>query len=314
VVVEDAPLWRAEGVDAEEVNYLEFRAEKLKTKNKRKPTRFLCCSGDSGVVRVLEVTKGLALKDASFCETEAHPNSVCSMCVFHPAFPNVLVSAGLDCRVGLYDFYGGKSTASLTPAHDAKASEGSTQLVNPPFVYCLDTVTVGSAVYLVCGLGSGEVVVYNASKKEPVEVVRLTGHGSAVNQVRFAYTPTPTPTSAQQDDSRRGSSRLLLLWSSSNDGNIACWEGFLDAKGEQQQQQQPSEEEEEAEADPTDGFAVAFTTSEKLVYRDSFRYMRHYVRHSSTAVPAKINWMAVSEEHQALFVADTSNDLTRYQW
>ena len=120
-----------------------------------------------------------------------------------------LVSGSMDATICVWNVRRSKPIAdgghiTCGPADQGASTSGGSQLLNPPFVQCVDC----SPYVCAAALGDGTVGLYDMAKFSSVG--RLRGHSSATACVRFV------PPS-------ESSSKWEWLFSAGNDRNICLW-------------------------------------------------------------------------------------------
>jgi WD40 repeat protein len=124
------------------------------------PTKqsLVCCCDDSGDIKVIDIESRKILHTL----TGFH-DGICSAVKFCSKKPWELVSGGLDCTIGRWDFNRGRLLAKLSTRQD---SSGAALIFNPPMVHCLDVFSEQRS--LVCGLGDGRLVLYSMNAPKDI--------------------------------------------------------------------------------------------------------------------------------------------------
>lgn len=117
---------------------------------------YISACDDAGEIKIIDTENHRLFKTLS----GPHSN-ICATAKFLPKRPWELVSGGMDCKVVRWDFSRPRPIAEITAHSDSEQLGG--MMVNPPMVHNLDTWTTNHCI--VCGLGNGEVVVYDVRDK-----------------------------------------------------------------------------------------------------------------------------------------------------
>ena len=117
---------------------------------------YISACDDAGKIRIIDTENHRLFKTLS----GPHSN-ICATAKFLPKRPWELVSGGMDCKVVRWDFSRPRPIAEITTHSDSDQSGG--MMVNPPMVHSLDTWTTNHCI--VCGLGNGEIVVFEVRGK-----------------------------------------------------------------------------------------------------------------------------------------------------
>ena len=140
------------------------------------PKRLLVCScDDSGDIVVTDVDSNKTLQRLSnFHE------SISSTVKFSLKKPSELLSGGLDCTIGRWDFSRGCLLAS-TSTRDESSSEAL--MINPPMVHSLDLFHNHHS--MVCGLGDGRLVAYSLKRPKSIDkICEVHAHLASIACVR----------------------------------------------------------------------------------------------------------------------------------
>lgn len=121
---------------------------------------YICSCDDSGEVKVIDVENKRLLRTLS----RLH-DSICSTVKFSTRKPWELLSGGLDCTIGRWDFNRGRLLANVSTNNPSSGS----CVVNPPMVHSLDIFS--KQHFLVCGLGDGRLTVYSLKSSKGVDLV-----------------------------------------------------------------------------------------------------------------------------------------------
>lgn len=136
---------------------------------------FVCCCDDNGDVKVVDVD-GKKIKHTL---TNFH-DGICSTVKFSVKKPWELLSGGLDCTIGRWDFSRGRLITKLSTQQDAS---NVALMVNPPMVHSLDVFSVHHS--FVCGLGDGRLVAYSLKSPKGMDFMCETpAHLASVACVR----------------------------------------------------------------------------------------------------------------------------------
>lgn len=125
---------------------------------------FLCSCDDSGEVKVIDLDNKKILHTL----TQFH-DSICSTVKFSSKKPWELVSGGLDCTIGRWDFNRGRLLANVSTKDSASSD---IFLVNPPMVHSLDMLCAHNSI--ACGLGDGRLVIYSLKSPKGIDLVCQT--------------------------------------------------------------------------------------------------------------------------------------------
>lgn len=137
---------------------------------------FLCSCDDSGEIKVINIDNGTLFKTLSRCHT-----NICSSVKFNPRKPWEVISGGLDCQVVRWDFNLGRPLCSVS-TEDVQGGDTVSYVVNPPLVHTIDVIP--SKFCVVCGLGSGAVVVYGMkTPKSLITKCTASLHSSGVGSL-----------------------------------------------------------------------------------------------------------------------------------
>lgn len=188
-----------------------------------------------------------------------------------------LASGGTNCCVYLWDI--GRPRKPLDSFLVTRDDAGANQVCNPPMVHSLSWSPSGRL--LVAGLGDGSIQVLGVQKKKLVDLARLReGHDDSVASLCF-----PEFTGSNNNKADR------LLASAGTDGAILLWDLKRSVGGD-------------AAVDPRQLLSNDLLNEELEPNKDPALLFGIPHQH-------KVNWM-VSSRTNALFVADTSNDITGY--
>ena len=127
------------------------------------PTKqsLICSCDDKGDVKVIDIDSKKLIRTL----TSFH-DGICSTVKFCCKKPWELVSGGLDCTIGRWDFNRGRLLAHLSTKQDAS---DTALFINPPMVHTLD---IFSAHHIfVCGLGDGRLVAYSLKPPKDIGVL-----------------------------------------------------------------------------------------------------------------------------------------------
>ena len=139
-------------------------------------------------------------------------NNLCTSASWVPGCRGrTLISGSMDATVCVWNVSrgrpiadGGHITCGADPSGDSASTSGGAQLLNPPFVQCVDS----SPYVCAAALGDGTVGLYDMGKLKPAG--RLRGHSSATACVRFV-------------PPRREGQNWEWLFSAGNDKNVCLW-------------------------------------------------------------------------------------------
>ena len=136
---------------------------------------FICTCDDHGDIKVIDLETGRLMHTL----TNFH-DSICSTVKFSTRKPWELVSGGLDCAIGRWDFNRGRLLAKTSTKN---TTSSDLLMVNPPMVHSLDMFSANHS--LVCGLGDGRLVVYSLKSPKGIDLVcQVHAHISSVACVR----------------------------------------------------------------------------------------------------------------------------------
>lgn len=126
------------------------------------PTKNIICScDDKGDIKVIDIDSKKLIRTL----TGFH-DGICSTVKFCCRKPWELVSGGLDCTIGRWDFNRGRLITHLSTNQDAS---DTALFINPPMVHTLDTFSTHHS--FVCGLGDGRLVVYSLKPPKNIGVL-----------------------------------------------------------------------------------------------------------------------------------------------
>jgi len=170
---------------------------------------FLASCDDSGEIKIFNLDQ-----DSLFKTLRCHKN-ICTSVKFRPRHPWEVVSGALDCKIYNCEFSRGKPKFSFD-----LASSGQKQIVNPPFVYCLDISQDDRK--LVAGLGDCTIAIFDLNAKRKTHI--LESHTASVSQVIFpAFEPINHVLSGAND-------KMIALWniSEQNANELSNKKSFQD--------------------------------------------------------------------------------------
>lgn len=144
---------------------------------------FICSCDDNGDVKVIDIDG----KKIVHTLTNFH-SGICSTVKFSLKKPWELVSGGLDCTIGRWDFNRGRLLATACTKQGASSDA---LIVNPPMVHSLDVFSTHHS--FICGLGDGRLVAYSLkSPKGMDKMCQVHAHHASVACVRCIELKEPS--------------------------------------------------------------------------------------------------------------------------
>ena len=211
-------------------------------------------------------------KHSRILEPESNAPLLMTCCCFRS--DHLLVSGGTNCAIYLWDI--GRPRKPLDTLIIPRNDIGVNQMCNPPMVHSLCWSPSGRL--LAGGLGDGSIQIIAVVKKKLVSLLRLSeGHGDSVASICF---PNFRSSAANTD---------RMVASAGTDGHILLWDLKQTVGGH-------------ASADPTQILSPE-VLDEDLCSDPSVLLGIPHTR--------KANYL-LSNQTNALFVADTSIDITGY--
>ncbi len=141
------------------------------------PKRSLLCScDDNGEIAVIDVDSNKIVQTLS-----GFHDSICSTVKFSIRKPWELLSGGLDCTIGRWDFGTGRLLASTSTKDES--SSGEALMINPPMIHSLDVFHDHHS--MVCGLGDGRLVAYSLKHPKSIDMIcEVRAHLTSIACVR----------------------------------------------------------------------------------------------------------------------------------
>lgn len=121
---------------------------------------FICSCDDNGEVKIIDIDN----KKIKHTLTNFH-DGICATVKFSAKKPWELLSGGLDCAIGRWDFNRGRLLAKLCTRNEDTSSVAL--MVNPPMVHSLDVFS--SHHGFICGLGDGRLVAYSLKAPKGID-------------------------------------------------------------------------------------------------------------------------------------------------
>lgn len=148
-----------------------FNSEEINQIDIHPKGTFLCACDDNGQITVVDIANKKIL-----CTLSRYHESICSTVKFSIRKPWELVSGGLDCTIGRWDFSRGRLLAKLSTNDNATSDSF---MVNPPMVHSLDVFHAHHSI--VCGLGDGSLVVYSLNSPKGLDLAcQAHAHRSSI--------------------------------------------------------------------------------------------------------------------------------------
>lgn len=140
----------------EEINQIDIHPKGL----------YICSCDDNGEVKVIDVNGRKLMRTLS-----RFHDTICATVKFSIKKPCELVSGGLDCTIGRWDFNRGRLLAHVSTKEE-DSSDMLAPMINPPMVHSLDVFS--SCHSFVCGLGDGRLVVYSLKAPKGMDLMCQT--------------------------------------------------------------------------------------------------------------------------------------------
>jgi len=304
--------------NAEEVNHLSFSFP-----GRGNSTLNLAAGDDGGCVRVSDTLTPPSHSSTShntrtrkrILHHDPDELAMVTSAVFRPRSTKSLdlATGGTDCTIHLWDVNRPRRPSSTH--HIANDDAGANQVCNPPMVHSLSWSPSGRL--LAGALGDGSCCILRVDGRRLVEVDRLRdGHDAAVASILFPGFGGSSSSSLAA--SNHVAARDRLVASAGNDGAIFLWDLGADSAGEGaldpsdifvesillSGQQQPNNNETKMKQDSLedDMEGLTLTGGSKLLFGIRHQHKPNFLVSSGTD-----NVFA-----SALFVADTTNDITAY--
>ena len=122
---------------------------------------YICACDDNGEVKIIDLDNRKLLRTLS-----RFHDSICSAVKFNSRKPWELISAGLDTKIGRWEWSRGRLLTGVTARGDISKSG---LMINPPMVHCM--VLLQRQNCIVCGLGDGRLLIYSIKSPRCVELV-----------------------------------------------------------------------------------------------------------------------------------------------
>lgn len=137
--------------NTDEINEIDIHAKEL----------YICACDDNGEIKIIDLDNKRLLRTLS-----RFHDSICSTVKFSFRKPWELISAGLDTRIGRWDWSRGRLLAGVTARGEISKTE---LMVNPPMVHSM--VLLRSQNCIACGLGDGRLLIYSIKSPRSVDLV-----------------------------------------------------------------------------------------------------------------------------------------------
>ena len=206
-----------------------------------------------------------------------HTN-IASSVIFRPKRTWDLLSAGFDCQLIQWDFSKSRPYCTIDMNDFGETRDNVTSyLVSPPFIHSMDINSDGSLV--ACATENGHVKLFQSNKRNLAFNCNLTGHTASVSQVHFPKF--------------EGGEHILL--SAANDSRVFIWNTKDVRVGKLL---------ENGHASTSDGAEPGPVPTNEC-------QPQHIIAHGM-----KPNYIssAIVNQQKYIYVADSSTDITRYNF
>ena len=227
---------------------------------------YLCACDDSGEVKIIDTENRKLFKTLS-----GRHSNLCASAKFLPRKPWEVVSGGMDCKVIRWDFSRPRPIAEVSTQQTSGETRSEDMLVNPPMVHSLDTWPSNHCV--ACGLGNGDVVVYEMRGKEIAVKCLLSLHSAMVARVCCI------------ERVERGEKSYYVV-SGANDCKLVLSKMVEREKG---------------------------TERDASVHKRGSRSVTHLQPVSEVQHGSKVNWLCVNSAATEVYVADQTSIVTVYE-